>query len=470
MATDFESKDIIHDLGHQVIKYAETKDISSTEVFFHQRKNIQVLTEGRSISTERLTTESGVAIRVLKKEAEGFSYTNKLDIDALKSCVDEAINISRVVPSTPGIQLPASSEYPQITGTYTSSIANLTIEELIDFAKMVLQPMNDAKVSVRTNLSRIQVYEEARGIVNSLGVEGYSTANNLEGVFLAVAREGEKVGSFVFDEFFTHDLAKLDFTEFGESLTSRAIRNLEAITPPTIDSDVVVFSKNGVFHPLLYVIAHSIRADSVDQHRSLWADRLADSVAVDGFTFIDDSHNPEAGSGCKPFDDEGNATCKTSIIKDGILETFLFDELRANKMDSESTGNSRRGLGGIRFIQPPSEIIPNAPVIFPGDMTIDEFYEDIKLGITFEYFSGSVRPENGIFSGVAKGAQLIRNGELAEPLINVSIGGNIFDVLTNITGLSKETELAGGVFGFASGISLTTPLLKANGIKISTQK
>ncbi len=462
MTTERESKEYLLDLSQQLIDYSNTKAITGAEVFFHHRKNTQVMTEGQSISTERATSELGFAIRVLNNEVEGFSYTNKIDIGSLKTCVDEAVSITKVAPEKQGIKLTVPTNYSEINGIFTNSVAELTIEEMIDYAKLVLQPMRDAKVGVRTNLSSIEIEEETCGIVNSLGVEGFTRSNGLSGNFLAVAREGEKVGSFVFDSFFTHEASNIDFSKFGDKLTSRAIRNLEAITPPTIDSDVVVFSKNGVLQPLFYVIAHSIRADSVEQARSMWKDKLADSVAVDTFNFIDDSHNPDAGSGCRPFDDEGNKTQKVSIIKDGILETFLFDELRANKMDTVSTGNSWRGLGGSRFILPPSEIFPNVPHILHGDMNTEEFYEDIKLGIIFEYFSGSFRVENGMFSGIAKGAQLIRKGELAEPLINVSIGGNVFDVLNNITGLSKETQLTSGY--------LTTPFIKTQGIKISTQK
>jgi PmbA protein len=462
MVTEYNSKESLLDLSQQLVKYANTKDITASEVFFYQKKNTQVMTEGLSISTERAISELGFGIRVLNKEVEGFSYTNKINLNALKSCVDEAVSISQIAPPKPGAKLPVPTNYSRIDGIYTNSVAELTIEDMIDSAKIVLQPMREAKVSVRTNLSRIVIEEEISGIVNSLGVESYSRSNSLSGTFIAVAREGEKVGSFVFDDFYTHDSSEVDFFKFGETLTSRAIRNLDAITPPTIDSDIVVFSKNGVFRPIFMVIAHSIRADSVEQGRSLWADKLADSVAINTFNFIDDSHNPDAGSGCRHFDDEGNATQKTSIIKDGVLETFLFDELRANRMDTNSTGNSWRSLGGARFVVPPSEIYPNAPYILPGDMSTEEIYEDINLGIIFEYFSGSFRMENGIFSGVAKGAQLIRKGELAEPLTNISIGGNVFELLSNIVGLSKETQLTNEY--------LTTPLIKAKGVKISTQK
>ena len=349
MSNESESKDFLLSVCHQVINYTNTKGITAAEVFFHLKKNIQVLIEGQSISTGRSTSELGIGIRVINKDVEGFSYTNKTDNGALMSCVNQAVNITRVAPPTKGIKLPVPTEYPHIDGRYTSSVANLTTEDLIDNAKMILRPMKEAKATVRNNLSRIEVQEEVYGIVNTNGIEAYSKSNQLGGFFVSAAREGEKVGSFVFEDFFTHEVSKIDFTEFGENLTSRCIRNLEAITPSSIDSDTVVFSKGGVFDPLMYVIAHSIRADSVDQERSLWKDRLADTVAVDNFSLVDDAHNPNTGGGCRSFDDEGNSTQKLPIITDGVLETFLFDELRANKMGTDSTGNSWRGLGGVKF-------------------------------------------------------------------------------------------------------------------------
>ncbi|MHA1417232.1 MAG: metallopeptidase TldD-related protein, partial [Candidatus Heimdallarchaeaceae archaeon] len=110
---------------------------------------------------------------------------------------------------------------------------------------------------------------------------------------------------------------------------------------------------------------------------------------------------------------------------------------------------------------PPNNIFPNVPVIKPGDTKYDEMIEDIKEGIVFEYFAGSQRSENGIFSGVAKGAQLIKNGEITTPLTNVTIAGNVFDVLKNIVSLSKTTKKVNGY--------LETPYIKTKGINISSQ-
>ena len=461
MAIESITKESLLDLSHKVVEFALSKGIDAAEIFSHYNSTLQIMTEGRSIANEREKSELGFSVRVIKSEKEGFSYTNKFDFESLKKTVKDAIGIASVAPSNPGIRLPQSSKYKTIDGLYSSSVTNLTIEDLIEHAKQVLEPMGNVSVDVRTNLSSVEKQEEWTGIVNSIGVEGFQKANYYQGSFFVVPRKGDKVGSFVFDDFFTHNPKEIDLQSFGDDLTNRAVRNMDAKAPSAIDSNIVVFQKNGVFMPLGIVLAQAVSALNVLQNRSMWKDKLADTVAIDSFNLIDDSHNP-VGAGAKSFDDEGNASQKTSIIKDGVLENFLFDELRASKMNAVSTGNSWRTLGGTRFMNPPSNIFPNVPVIQPGNQSYDELLEDVKLGITFEYFSGSFRAENGIFSGVAKGAQMIRDGELAEPLMNVTIGGNVFEMLKNIEGMTKDLELSNGY--------MLTPKIKASGINISTQK
>ncbi|MHA1483303.1 MAG: metallopeptidase TldD-related protein, partial [Candidatus Heimdallarchaeaceae archaeon] len=157
----------------------------------------------------------------------------------------------------------------------------------------------------------------------------------------------------------------------------------------------------------------------------------------------------------------GTPTSVNSIIKDGILENFLFDELRASRVGAVSTGNCWRSFGGTRYVSPPTMIFPNAPSIKPGDMSTEELIEDVKEGIIFDRFSGSFQNENGIYSGVAKGAQLIRNGEITTPVTNVTIGGNVFETLMNIVGIGKDVQLVDGY--------LRTPLIKVKGVNIATQ-
>jgi PmbA protein len=452
------TQDSLMDLATKVKDYSMSKGVDEAEVYFSYLRKIEILAENQSISTERDKSELGFSVRVLKNYSEGFSYSNKLDLGALKNCADEAIGIANVAPPKEDATLPEPKKYPKVNGIYSSKIENLTVDDLIDNMKVILGIIKDSEIPVRVNLSPLTLIDDWRGIVNSRGIEAFEKSNNYNGVLLAVARDGEKIGSFIIADFFTRDPSTVDYQTFTEDLVTRAIRNINPITPKFIDSDVVVFKK-GALNPILQVIDFAVNSSNVQQHRSMWKDQLLSEVAINDFNLIDDSHNSERGAGVRSFDDEGNPTQKTHIIKNGLLERFLFDQLRGNRANTNSTGNSKRL--GTRFMNPPGSILPNGPKIEPGDMEFEELIGDIKEGIIFDRFSGSVQPPNGIFSGVVKGAQLIKNGELAEPLTNVTVGGNVFDVLKNIEGIGKDLELIGGF--------ITAPLIKAKGVPIKTQ-
>lgn len=450
------------ELSNSVVEQGMQKDVHAVEVYFQRVKTMQITVSGQDVSNERATSELGFGIRVLRGESEGFAYTNKFDEESLKRCLDDAIKMANVIPPKAGASFALPSNYPHIEGLYSSKISNITAEDLVSYVDQIVTPFKEAPVELRTDLSRVQVIEESVGIVNSLGVEGSYQSNYLDGSFFLIARDGDKVGSFVTDNFFTRDPSKVNFTQFGSDLADRAIRNLNAVKAPKIDSDTVIFKPDAVLSPIFIVVANSISAEEVQKNRSFWKDRLADKVAVENLSISDSPHDVTGGEGVRPFDDEGTPTKETTIIKDGILENFLFDVLRAHRAHTISSGNSWRSMQGSRFTNGPSIILPNAPIIHPGDHSNEELIEETKLGIIFEYFSGSYRPENGIFSGVAKGAQLIENGEITKPLINVSIAGNVFDALNNIEGISNTVALTSNY--------LRTPWLKITGIKISTQE
>ncbi len=462
MTSENYTKESLLELAHFVVDYASSKEVTGAEAFFHSNRRLQILSEAKSIANERDVSEIGFGIRILKEGAEGFSYTNKIDKEELKACAKEALGIASVAPKKEGLRLPFASEYPEIEGLYSPEISALETEEMVTRMKEILAPIKEAKSDVNTNLSNIAIEEDWYGIVNSLGVEAFRKSNEHSGNFFAVAREGDKIGSFITHDFYTRDPSSVNFREFGEEVVRLAELNLNTIVLDSIDSDVAIFKKGAIFFPLGIVIANAVGANNVQQNRSMWKDKLADTVAVDFFNFLDNNLDLNSGAGVKTFDDEGNATQQTTIIKDGILENFLFDELRASRANAVSTGNSSRGLFGLKFMNPPTTIMPHAPTILPGDMAEKEMIEDTKLGIIFDRFSGSFRTENGMFSGVVKGAQLIKDGEITNPLTNITIGGNVFEVLMNLVGLGKKSELINGF--------VTAPPLKAKGVTISTQK
>ena len=461
MASKEQTKDFLLDLANKAIEHGMDKNIDATEIFFHKRRKMEIMAEGKSIANERDVEELGFGIRVLKGNSEGFSYTNKIDLESLNIAVDNAIDIAKIAPEKEAIRFPKPSKYKTIEGIYSQEIANLTTEDIVENIKLVLEPIKNASADINLNLSSISVNEDWQGLVNSLGIEVFEKSNNYQGGFFGAARDGDKIGSFVVEDFFTRDPKSVNYEEVTEKLIKKAIRNINPIVPKSINTDTVIFKEGAIFNPLMIVIANSIGADNVQQNRSMWKDRLADQVAVESLNIVDDPHNIQSGSNVRSFDDEGTPTKSNSIIKDGILENFLFDELRASRVGAVSTGNCWRGFGGTRFVNPPNLIFPNAPSILPGGLKTEELLEDVKEGIIFDRFSGSFQSENGIYSGIAKGAQLIQNGEITKPITNVTIGSNVFETLMNIVGIGKDIELINGF--------LRAPLIKAKGINVATQ-
>jgi PmbA protein len=430
------TKEFLLNLAHKANDYAMSKDIEASEVFFHKRRKLEIMVEGKSIANERDVDELGFGIRVLKNSSEGFSYTNKIELNSLTKCVEDAIGIATIAPKKEGIRFPSPSKYSVIDGLYSDEISNLGTEEIVSNVKLILEPIKQASVDINLNLSSIRVDEDWQGIVNSLGIDAFEKSNSYSGGFFCVARDGDKIGSFVVETFYTKDPGTVDYSEFTDKLIKKAVRNIGTIIPKSIDSDTVIFQEGAIFNPLMIVIGSSVSADNVQQNRSMWKDKLADTVAVDSLNIDDDPLNIQGGGNVRSFDDEGTPTSVNSI-------------------------NCWRSFGGTRYVSPPSMIFPNAPSIKPGSMSTEELIEDVKEGIIFDRFSGSFQTENGIYSGVTKGAQLIKNGEITTPVTNVTIGGNVFEVLMNIVGIGKDIQLIDGY--------LRTPLIKVKGVNIATQ-
>ncbi|MCY3412726.1 MAG: TldD/PmbA family protein [Candidatus Heimdallarchaeota archaeon] len=451
-------KEQFFDLASKTIEYSKNKNVKEIELYFQYDKTIDIMAEKQSISTERQKEEAGITVRILKEGSEGYSYTNKMNLKSLQHCTDEALAIASSSPPKQGLKLAKSKKYSIVSGIYSKSVSDLSIEDMIEDMEVILKEITSSQTSISLNLSSLSTNERWVGLVNSNEIEAFEKYNNYSGGLLAAAKNEEKVGGFVVENFFTRDPKSIDMVKFSNNLIQKAIQNLNSIALKGISSDTVIYKGSSNFS-LAFVLNNSINADNIQQNRSMWKDKLLDEVAIEEFTYIDDSHNNERGAGVRSFDDEGNPTQKTEIIKDGILETFLYDELRALRADTISTGNAAKS--GTKFMSPLNTITPNAPIISSGELSEEELIEGVKEGIIFDRFSGSTNPINGYFSGVAKGALLIKNGEISSPLTNVTIGGNIFDVLKNIDGIGKDTSL---VYGY-----LTAPLIKAKGVSIKTE-
>ncbi|HYM09701.1 MAG TPA: metallopeptidase TldD-related protein, partial [Bryobacterales bacterium] len=198
-----------------------------------------------------------------------------------------------------------------------------------------------------------------------------------------------------------------------------------------------------VFEPraartLLDSLFEAVSGESVYRHASFLAGKLGETVAAPGVTVIDDGTMP-GGFGTSPFDDEGIPTRRTVIIEAGVLRNYLLNTYTARKLNLRTTGNASRSLAGNPGIGPGNfffEPGPHPPAQILASVA-DGFYVTELMGFGVNLVTGD-------YSRGAAGLW-IRNGEPAFPVHEVTIAGNLNQMLRDIEMIGSDLEFRGPI-------------------------
>lgn len=186
--------------------------------------------------------------------------------------------------------------------------------------------------------------------------------------------------------------------------------------------------------------------------RSPFAGRLGEEVAAGAFVLHDDGLDP-LGPASAPFDGEGVPRRRTALIEGGRLRAYLYDTYTANREGVESTGSAARS--GYRSL--PSVASSNL-VVAPGRAGFEELLREAADGVFVTDVAGlhsGVNPVTGVFSVGASG-RAIRGGELAEPLREFTIAGDLGALLRSVSAAGAQPRWV----PFGGSVS-TPPLLVA---------
>ena len=166
-------------------------------------------------------------------------------------------------------------------------------------------------------------------------------------------------------------------------------------------------------------------------------------------TLIDDGRLP-GGLGSKPFDGEGQPTRRTVAIDRGKLASYLLDSYSARKLGMQTTGSAARSAGS-----PPSVGTTNF-WLEPGDASLEEIIADTGRGLLVTELIGmGFNPVTGDYSRGAAGLW-IENGEIAHPVEEITIAGNLGEMLLNVDRVADDLVWLGRVASPSLRISQMT--------------
>src|SRR5207245_4514263 len=196
-----------------------------------------------------------------------------------------------------------------------------------------------------------------------------------------------------------------------------------------------------VFEPrtartLLDNIFEAVHGMSIYRHESFLAGKLGEKVASDDLTVVDDGTVPGL-FGSSPFDDEGVPSRRTVVIERGVLKSYLMNSYAARKLGMKTTGNASRGLTGNAGIGHGNFFLEK------GVQTLEEIVAGIPNGFYVTELMGfGVNVVTGDYSRGAAGLW-IRDGELAFAVSEVTIAGNLKDMLMSLDAVGSDLEFRG---------------------------
>lgn len=215
-----------------------------------------------------------------------------------------------------------------------------------------------------------------------------------------------------------------DAASIGRRAGEKAVARLNPRRPKTARLPVVYDPR--VAGSLLGHLSGAINGAAIARGTSFLAGMLGQRVMAAGLSVIDDPTR-RRGLRSRPFDGEGMQGRRRALVEDGVLTSWVLDWRSARQLGMASTGHASRGTGG-----PPSPGTTNLHLA-PGTLSPAALMADIREGLYVTELIGM--GVNGITGDYSRGAAgfMIRDGQLAEPVSEVTIAGNVREMLLHLT-------------------------------------
>ena len=432
--------ELTEQLAVDIVGRALRQGASAAEVVLSHRREFSVGVRLGEVETLEESDSEGFGLRVLMEGRESSVSGSDLRPEAIDDLVKQAVDMVRATSPDDSAGLPERNELASSIKDlylYDKDVVDLPTERKIELALRAEAAARD--VSPKIVNFEGGGFDTASGSVvfaNSLGFVGRYRGTICSLATVPVASDGERMQrDYWFDK--RRKLQELETPEqIGVTAAERTLRKLGARSIPTQSVPVV-------FEPLLAAdllddIFTAVSGESIFRKASFLVGQMGQRVASTALTVIDDGTIPGA-LGSRPFDSEGLPCRKTTVIRDGILESYLLNAYTARKLGLKSTANASRGLVGAPGVGAGNLYIQ------PGELSPKEIIGSVSKGLLVTELIGfGVNIVTGDYSRSASGLW-IENGEVTFPVQGITIAGNLKSMLNGIETVGNDLDFNGSV-------------------------
>ena len=436
----------LQSLTADVVAQAMKAGASDAEAVAREGDEFSVSVRMGQVETLKESGSRGLGLRVFLGTKSASASTSDLTADGIRQLVDGAMALAKVTEEDPFSGLPETAEYGSVADDlhlYYDDVYSLSGPERIEWARRCEAAALAADPRItNSDGGSFDVSTGLKAMANSRGfVGGYrSSYAGVSASPLAKDENGQMQsdGWWSSARCFSH----LDSPEdVGKEAARRTLRRLGARRVAT-QVVPIVFAPE-VARGLIGSVFEAASGDSIWRHASFLAGKLGEEIAASTLTIIDDNlmllPSGAGGFGSSPFDGEGLPSLRTVVVERGVLKNYLLNTYSARKLGMKSTHNASRGLAGTPGIGCGNLYLE------PGALTPEEMIGEVKAGLYVTSLMGfGVNTVTGDYSRGATG-QWIENGQLTHAVEEVTVAGNLAEMLRNVTAIGNDLEFRGSV-------------------------
>lgn len=431
-------------IAERIVGWARVGE--EVEVYVSRSRSTSIRAYEGAVESLSFAETSGVGVRVVCRERQGFAYAGSLSEDVLAETLAEARdNATFATPDVHvGLAQPDGVAAVELD-LWAQDLAEVSTEDKVEMALHLEAEVKKADPRIR--LVQSADYGDGSSEAAVASTAGIAVTSRGTGCYLsayAVAGTGDETqtaGGYSV----SRGLAGLDSDRAARDAVERSTRLLGARKAKSGRMAVVLDRR--VTTTLLGILAGTLSGEAVEKGRSLFADRIGEQVGVAGLTLVDDPTDP-AAYGAATHDAEGLACRRNVLIEGGVLNGFVYDSYSGRRAGRASSGSAVRG--GFRSAP---GVGCRAVSLLPGEMSQEEVISLVGEGMLVQSITGvhsGVNPVSGDFSVGAEGL-MIRGGSLAEPVREVTIASTIQKILAEVVAVGGDLEWGPGV---AAGVTL----------------
>jgi PmbA protein len=421
------SQEALRALAQTVLDHAAAKGATACEVDVSEGFGQSVSVRRQEVETIEYNRDKGLGVSVYIGQRRGHASSSDFSPAAVRASVEAALSIARFTAEDDCAGLPDAKLLA--TGKMDLDLFHpwdISVEAAIDIARQCEQAAFAVSPLVKNSEGASVSAQQSQFVsANSLGfMDGFATTRHYISCSV-IAGEGEDMQR---DDWYVSQRDPRNFVgaaTVGDYAARRALSRLGARKLKTRKCPVIFEAPLAT--GLIGSFVHAISGGALYRKTSFLLDSLGQQLFPE-FVRISERPHVRGGFASSPFDDDGVATHDREVVINGVLQGYFLSTYSARKLGLQTTGNA----GGAHNL-----------LVQPGRHDLKGLLREMGTGLLVtELLGQGVNYVTGDYSRGAAG-YWVEKGEIAYPVEEITIAGNLRDMLRGIAAIGNDIEKRG---------------------------